>query len=162
MNPEILKRYDMTVNNKFIVPVNLPDYSSLYEKYDFISSFYKRDLNQKLVEYLLYCAREIAGIAEIEEEEAVDIKPGKRNQLNISLEAISEDFKEGESQVETSYLTHHEIGNDRDGAWDMVAKGRILTEAYDKEKQFQEATKSGVFKKKRQKHNALIFGLRVR
>lgn len=59
MDPEILKRYDLTVDNKFIVPVSLPDYSALYEKYDYISSFYKRDLNQKLVEYLLYCAREL-------------------------------------------------------------------------------------------------------
>ena len=59
MDPEILKRYDMSVDNKFIVPVSLPDYSALYEEYDYISSFYKRDLNQKLVKYLLYCAREI-------------------------------------------------------------------------------------------------------
>jgi len=59
MDAEILKRYDMTVDNKFIVPVSLPDYSALYEKYDSISSFYKRDLNHKLVEYLLYCAREL-------------------------------------------------------------------------------------------------------
>ena len=59
MDSEILKRYDMTADHKFIVPVSLPDYSALYEKYDYFSSFYKRDLNQKLVEYLLYCAREI-------------------------------------------------------------------------------------------------------
>ena len=59
MDPEILKRYDMTVDNKFIVPVNLSDYSALYEQYDYFSSFYKRDLNQKLVEYLFYCAREL-------------------------------------------------------------------------------------------------------
>ncbi|CAB1059136.1 hypothetical protein D1BOALGB6SA_3894 [Olavius sp. associated proteobacterium Delta 1] len=59
MDPEILKRYDLTVDNQFIVPVNLPDYSALYEKFDYFSSFYKRDLNQKLVEYLLYCAREL-------------------------------------------------------------------------------------------------------
>lgn len=59
MDPEILKRYDLTVDNKFIVPVSLPDYSALYEKYDYISSFYKRDLDQKLVEYLLFCAREL-------------------------------------------------------------------------------------------------------
>jgi hypothetical protein len=59
MDPEILKRYDMTVDNKFIVPVSLPDYRALYEKYDYISTFYKRDLNQELVEYLFYCAREI-------------------------------------------------------------------------------------------------------
>lgn len=59
MDPEILKRYDMTLDHKFIVPVSLPDYRALYEKYDYISTFYKRDLNQELVEYLFYCAREI-------------------------------------------------------------------------------------------------------
>jgi hypothetical protein len=96
---------------------------------------------------LVNAAKEIAGKVDAEENEVIDIKPGKRNQLNISLEAISEDFKASESQIKTAYVTHHDIGNDKDGAWDMVAKGRVLTEAYDKEKQFQEATKSGLFKK---------------
>ncbi len=93
---------------------------------------------------LVNAAKEIAGKVDAEEYEAVDIKPGKRNQLNISLEAVSEDFKASESQVKTAYVTHHEIGNDKDGAWDMVAKGRVLTEAYDKEKKFQEDAKLGL------------------
>jgi hypothetical protein len=94
---------------------------------------------------LVNAAKEIAGKVEAEvEEEPEVIKPGKRNQLNISLEAIPEDFNASESQVKSSYTTHHEIGSDNDDAWDMVAKGRVLTEAYDKQRQFLEDTKLGL------------------
>jgi len=97
---------------------------------------------------LVHAAKEIAGIVEAEvEKEPEVIKPGKRNQLNISLEAIPEDFKESESQIKSSYTTHHEIGSDNDGAWDMVAKGRVLTDAYDKQRQFLEDTKLGLYNK---------------
>jgi len=58
-NSEILKRYDMTLDNKFIVHANIPSYAALFEDYDYTSSFYKRDLNEKLIDYLLECAREI-------------------------------------------------------------------------------------------------------
>ena len=93
---------------------------------------------------LVNAAREISGKAEVEEKEPEVINPGKRNQLNISLEAVPEDFKASESQVRTSYTTHHEIGSDTEGAWDMVSKGRVLTEAYDKERQFLEDAKLGL------------------
>ena len=93
---------------------------------------------------LVNAAREISGKAEIEEKEPEVINPGKRNQLNISLEAIPEDFKASESQVRTSYTTHHEIGSDTEGAWDMVAKGRVLTETYEKERQFLDDAKLGL------------------
>ena len=56
---DILKRYDMTVDNKFIVHANIPSYAALFENYDYTSSFYKRDINEKLVDYLLECAGEI-------------------------------------------------------------------------------------------------------
>jgi hypothetical protein len=56
---DILKRYDMTVDNKFIIHANIPSYAALFEKYDYTSSFYKRDINEKLVDYLLECAGEI-------------------------------------------------------------------------------------------------------
>ena len=88
---------------------------------------------------LVNAARHIAGKAEEDEPEdnqTDDIKPAKRNRLDITLEAIPEDFKDSESQVTTAYVTHHEIGSDNDGAWDMVAKGRALTDTYVKEKQF--------------------------
>jgi len=56
---DILKRYDMTVDNKFIVHANIPSYTALFENYDHTSSFYKRDINEKLAEYLMECALEI-------------------------------------------------------------------------------------------------------
>jgi len=93
---------------------------------------------------LVNAAREISGKAEIEEKEAEVINPGKRSQLNISLETIPDDLKASESQVNTSYTTHHEIGGDKDDAWDMVAKGRVLTETYEKERQFLEDAKLGL------------------
>ena len=59
MTSDILQRYDMTVDNKFIVPAGVPDYKALYEVYDYSSSFYKRDLNEDLVQYFFECAEEI-------------------------------------------------------------------------------------------------------
>ena len=93
---------------------------------------------------LVNAAREISGKAEADEKEPEVINPGKRSQLNISLEAIPEDLKASESQVTTRYTTHHEIGSDNEEAWDMVAKGRVLTETYEKERQFLEDTKLGL------------------
>ena len=95
---------------------------------------------------LVNAAREIAGKIKVEEEAEV-INPGKRNQLNISLETIPEDLKASESQVESTYMTHHEIGSNNENPWDLVAKNKVLTEAYAKERQFQENTKLGLFNK---------------
>ena len=94
----------------------------------------ERDGSIKAAIGLVNASRTIAGIADEEENQAEDIKPGKRNQLNISLEVIPEDFKGSESQVKSAYMTHHEIGSDPNSAWDMVAKGRVLTDAYEKDK----------------------------
>ena len=87
---------------------------------------------------LVNAARHIAGEAKPEEEDENEppIMPGKHNQLDISLEAIPEDFKASESQVTSAYVTHHEIGRDYDDAWDMVAKGKALTDTFIKEKEF--------------------------
>jgi len=95
---------------------------------------------------LVNAAREIAGKIGAEEEAEV-ITPGKRNNLNISLETIPEDLKDSESEVESAYMTHHEIGSDSNTPWDLVAKGKVLTEAYTKERQFQEDTKLGLYNK---------------
>ena len=59
MASDSLQRYDMTVDNKFIVPAGVPDFRALYENYDYASSFYKRDLNEDLVNYFFDCAEEI-------------------------------------------------------------------------------------------------------
>jgi hypothetical protein len=86
---------------------------------------------------LVNAVRHIAG--QIEPEEEINeplITPGKHKQSDITLEAIPEDFKESQSQVTSAYVTHHEIGSDRDDAWDMVAKGKVLTDTYVKEKEF--------------------------
>jgi hypothetical protein len=107
----------------------------------------------KAVIGLVNAAREIAGKVteeEKEEKESEEIKPGKHN-LNISLEAIPEDFNGTESQIKAAYVTHHELGGDKDGAWDLVAKGRALTEAYEKERQFLEDAQLGLHKE-RDKH----------
>lgn len=95
---------------------------------------------------LVNAAREIAGKAKAEEEPEV-INPVKRNQLNISLETIPEDLKASESQVESAYMTHHEIGSDNETPWDLVAKNKVLTEAYDKERKIQEDMKLGLHNK---------------
>ena len=95
---------------------------------------------------LVNAAREIAGKVKAEEEPEV-INPSKRNQLNISLETIPEDLKASESQAESGYMTHHEIGSDNENPWDLVAKNKVLTEAYAKERQFHEDTKLGLHNK---------------
>jgi len=44
MNSEVLKRYDMTVDNKFIISVSVPDYKALFENYDLIIPIVKRQM----------------------------------------------------------------------------------------------------------------------
>ncbi len=96
---------------------------------------------------LVNACKEISGKVEAQEqEEEEEIMPGKRNQLNISLQAIPEDFKQSESQLQSAYTTHHEIGADKDDAWDMVAKGRTLTETYDRQQKFLEQSQLGLRK----------------
>jgi cyclic-di-GMP-binding protein len=95
---------------------------------------------------LVNAAREIAGKLKVEKEPEV-INPGRHNKLNISLETIPEDLKASESQVKSSYTTHHEIGSDNNNPWDLVAKNKVLTEAYAEERQFQEDTKLGLYHK---------------
>jgi hypothetical protein len=97
---------------------------------------------------LVNAAREIAGKVTEEEKEPEEIRPGKHNKVDITLEAIPEDFRGSESQIHAAYVTHHELGGDKDGAWDLVAKGRALTEAYERERQFLEEAQLGLHKEK--------------
>ena len=92
----------------------------------------ERDGSIKAIIGLVNAAKAVAGIVEEQEKPVEEIKPGKRGQLNISLEALPEDFKASETQVKSTHVTPHEVGNKPDDAWDMVAKGRVLTDAYDK------------------------------
>jgi hypothetical protein len=59
MNSEILDRYDITSDNRFIIDVNIPGPHELFEKYDSNASFYKKDFNPRFEEYLLECVDEI-------------------------------------------------------------------------------------------------------
>ncbi len=59
MNSEILDRYEMTSDNRFIIDVKIPGPDELFEKYDENSSFFKKDLNARFEEYLLECVEEI-------------------------------------------------------------------------------------------------------
>ena len=45
MNSNILDRYDITPDNRFIIDVNIPVPEELFEKYNENASFYKKDLN---------------------------------------------------------------------------------------------------------------------
>jgi hypothetical protein len=90
-----------------------------------------RNGNIKAVIGLVNAAMEISG-KHLAEETEVDIKPGKRNQLNISLEVVSRDLEDTRSQVKTRYSSSQEVITPNEEAWDMVAKGRVFTETYDK------------------------------
>jgi len=59
MDSNILDRYEITSDNRFIIDVNIPEPDELFETYDENASFYKKDLNPRFEEYLLGCVHEI-------------------------------------------------------------------------------------------------------
>ena len=59
----------------------------------------------------------------------------KINDPGLSLEAIPA------LSDDDGYLTHTELGNNEENAWDMVASGKSLTDAYDRERKLLEAEK---------------------
>jgi hypothetical protein len=69
-----------------------------------------------------------------EQETAV----ARREELSFSLQTIPEDFKNSASDLNTGYVTHTELGIHGENAWDMVAKGRALTETYDRSRRLLE------------------------
>ena len=66
-------------------------------------------------------------------------KISRREELSFSLQTIPEDFKHSASDLNTGYVTHTELGVHGENAWDMVAKGRALTDAYDRSRKLLEA-----------------------
>ena len=75
-----------------------------------------------------------------------DPKPGKaklRSALpSLTLQTISHDMRtRRDDDDDNGYMTHTEIGFQDEGAWDGVAKGRVLTDAYDREKKLLETKK---------------------
>jgi len=59
---------------------------------------------------------------------------------NFSLESIPDDLK-AMADGSSGYMTHTELGNTKENAWDMVAKGRVMTQAFDTERKLVEASK---------------------
>ena len=87
---------------------------------------------------LVNAAQHVAGKIDLEqaEDEPTVIMPGKHNQLNISLETRPEDSKPGESQAQPAYVTQNDRGINGEDAWDMVARGKVLTDTFVREKEF--------------------------
>lgn len=52
----------------------------------------------------------------------------------FSLETIPEEYK-SMTDDKSSYMTHTEIGKTSNNAWDMVARGRTMTDAFDQQRQ---------------------------
>ena len=87
---------------------------------------------------LVNAAQHVAGKIDLEREEdgPTVIMPGKRSQLNISLETRPEDIKPSESQVQSTFTTSHENAINGEDAWEMVARGKVLTDTFVREKEF--------------------------
>jgi hypothetical protein len=80
-------------------------------------------------------------IPEISNQKANDQYIAPIDELeNFSLETISDDFK-AMSDKSSGYMTHTEVANTKDNAWDMVAKGKVMTEAFDHERKLVETSK---------------------
>ena len=63
---------------------------------------------------------------------------------SFTLESIVTDA----DKREQGYITHTEIGDKENDSWDMVAKGRVLTDTYEKEKQHISEQRLNLSKKK--------------
>ena len=57
---------------------------------------------------------------------------------SFTLENIPEELKTM-SDDKSSYMTHTEIGKTDNNAWDMVARGRVMTNAFDQQQQAHQA-----------------------
>lgn len=78
---------------------------------------------------------------ETETPEPEEITPQhKSNDPGFTLESIPE------LGDDDGYLTHTELGNNEENAWDMVAKGKTLTDAYDRERKILEEDRLNLHK----------------
>ena len=57
---------------------------------------------------------------------------------SFSLETIPDELK-SMPENQSGYMTHTEIGSTSNNAWDMVAKGKVMTDAFDRQRQQIEA-----------------------
>lgn len=60
MKNNILDRYDKTDKGEYLIGVKVDSYKNLLNEFDFSSSFWKRDLREEFVEYLIECVDEIS------------------------------------------------------------------------------------------------------
>lgn len=89
---------------------------------------------------LTHAAEAVRELVEDKAEEP-EIKPAhKHNDPSLTLESIPS------IQTRDGYLTHTEIGNNEENAWDMVASGKALTDAYDRERKSQQEDKLNLHK----------------
>jgi len=83
---------------------------------------------------LVNAARHIAGKVDPDEEqdEPYVVKTGNDKPANIALESRAEDFQAGKS----TYNSQMTINSNDDDAWDLVARGKVLTDTFVREKEF--------------------------
>jgi len=55
----LLQRYDKTEKGDYIISVKVDSFQTLFNEFDFHSSYWKRDLREEFVAYLIECADEI-------------------------------------------------------------------------------------------------------
>ena len=60
---------------------------------------------------------------------------------SLTLQTIAPDMRKMQDDNNNVYMTHHGIGHPDDNAWDDVARGRVLTDSYDRERKILETEK---------------------
>ena len=87
MENYILNRYDKDENGNLIIKIHTKKIEDLYEDYDQKSSFIKKDLKEKLEEYLFESVDEIENapfILQFHFEDSISIDSSKRLQSSIN------------------------------------------------------------------------------
>jgi len=71
-------------------------------------------------------------------------RPGPRNPVSapsLTLQTIAPDMRKMQDDNDGVYMTHHGMGQPENNAWDDVARGRVLTDSYDRDRKLLEAEK---------------------
>ncbi|MCW8924174.1 MAG: hypothetical protein OQK69_11175 [Gammaproteobacteria bacterium] len=83
-------------------------------------------------------ARAAKKISEGNVPESLESVPHSFDNDSFTLESIPDELRSIDDK-QSGYITHTEIGSTENNAWDMVAKGKALTDAYDRQRQLLEA-----------------------
>ena len=59
MKKDVIGRYETTSDNKVVIDVSVKSVEHLYNNFDKTAPYYRKELDQELVEYLTECVREI-------------------------------------------------------------------------------------------------------